>query len=607
MSLAPNPNGRRYSPISLSSSPSNLLPPQRFSNSSFGSDVSPIYANFARSPISANPPPEQDLTLARQISISRSISEKYSLAPDPRQWGTDLLLPEPDDDLHNPDRLEKGTEYTADFFTRRGAQNLGCLIILVVGLLALFAGYPLASYFTRHPLSTLGGFNVGGINSTGQISSFTGNWGLVDLDTPQEAYTIQSFSDPSVTMELVFSDEFNVDGRTFYPGDDPYWEAVDLNYWQTGDLEWYDPSAITTANGALEITLTNVENHGLNYMSGMMSTWNKFCFTGGLVLASVTLPGSPNVSGLWPAVWSMGNLGRAGYGASLEGMWPYTYDACDVGTVANQTVNGLPSAATVNGDPANGGVLSFLPGQRLSRCTCSGESHPGPVHEDGTYVGRSAPEIDMFEALIGPNGGQISQSAQWGPFNEGYHYFNTSANVIIPNATETQQNQYLGGVFQQATSGLSSTNSQCYELTGQCFSTYGFEYKPGFDDAYISWIANDQVTWQLNAAAMAADTVVEISARPVSQEPMYLITNLGISPSFGFIDLEHLTFPTKMRIDWIRVYQPEGQTNIGCDPQDFPTQAYINEYEEAYTNPNLTTWHDDFGQPYPKNSFLGQC
>jgi hypothetical protein len=33
-------------------------------------------------------------------------------------------------------------------------------------------------------------------------------------------------------MQLVFSDEFRVDGRTFYPGDDPYWEAVDLHYWE---------------------------------------------------------------------------------------------------------------------------------------------------------------------------------------------------------------------------------------------------------------------------------------------------------------------------------------------------------------------------------------
>ncbi len=32
-------------------------------------------------------------------------------------------------------------------------------------------------------------------------------------------------------MVLVFSDEFNVDGRSFYPGDDPYWEAEDYHYW----------------------------------------------------------------------------------------------------------------------------------------------------------------------------------------------------------------------------------------------------------------------------------------------------------------------------------------------------------------------------------------
>jgi len=45
-------------------------------------------------------------------------------------------------------------------------------------------------------------------------------------------------------------------------------------------------------------------------------------------------------------------------------------------------------------------VLSFLPGQRLSRCTCADESHPGPKHSDGTFVGRSAPEIDIFEAQV---------------------------------------------------------------------------------------------------------------------------------------------------------------------------------------------------------------
>lgn len=258
-----------------------------------------------------------------------------------------------------------------------------------------------------------------GVNGVhrGQKPSMAGNWGVIDLDTPQDAYTKPDYLNGK-HWQLVFSDEFNVDGRTFYPGDDPFWEAVDLHYWQTNNLEWYDPAAITTRNGSLEITLSRKETHGLHFQGGMMSTWNKFCFTGGLIEASVMLPGVNNVVGLWPAIWTMGNLGRAGYGASLEGMvsrcshtvftpssrhcfqWPYTYDSCDVGTVANQSINGLPVAATINGDKQQDGILSFLPGQKLSRCTCPGESHPGPVHEDQSYVGRAAPEIDMFEAQV---------------------------------------------------------------------------------------------------------------------------------------------------------------------------------------------------------------
>jgi len=121
-----------------------------------------------------------------------------------------------------------------------------------------------------------------------QVPTMPGNWGLIDLDTPKEAYTKRSWDDPTQTMRLVFSDEFNVDGRTFYPGDDPYWEAVDLHYWVglaipalhdphplnaepkgTNDMEWYDPAAITTANGSLVITLSEKLNHDLDYQSGM--------------------------------------------------------------------------------------------------------------------------------------------------------------------------------------------------------------------------------------------------------------------------------------------------------------------------------------------------
>ncbi|GJE87669.1 glycoside hydrolase family 16 protein [Phanerochaete sordida] len=601
-SLRPN----QYSGSS-SSSTSSLLSPQSRSPGAQG--VQPAFAQSPRSVSVSEASLDDSRYTGKSAPIPQSISDKFSLSPNPNEWGANLSIEyrEADDFIHNPDpRRDRKSDRGGDFFTYRALTNLGCLIVLIVGLLALFAGYPIISHFTKKEQSTLGGFNLGGINASGQIPTMPGNWGLVDLDTPSDAYTKQDYMNGK-NWQLIFSDEFNVPGRSFYPGDDPYWEAVDLHYWQTNNLEWYDPAAITTKDGSLQITLSQKETHGLNYQGGMMSTWNKFCFTGGLVETSVVLPGINNIVGLWPAVWTMGNLGRAGYGASLEGMWPYTYDSCDIGTVANQSMNGLPVAATEGGDPSEDGVLSFLPGQRLSRCTCAGESHPGPVHSDGTYVGRSAPEIDIFEAQISDDAGQVSQSAQWGPFNAGYEWFNTTDNLIIPDPSLTVQNTYIGGAFQQATSGVTQTNQEAYELTGGQFSVYGFQYQPGFDGGYISWIANGKLAWTLKQPGMAADSRVEIGARPIPQEPMYLIANLGMSRNFGEVDLDHLTFPTTMKIDYIRVYQDPDHINYGCDPDDFPTQAYINTYIEAYTNPNLTTWRNDFGQPFPKNSFLGQC
>lgn len=539
----------------------------------------------------------------------QSISDKFSLSPDPSSWGATLAmnLEEPDDELHNPDpRRDRKNDRGGSVFTYRGLTNLGCLVFLAVGMVTLFAGYPMISYFTKQSPSNEGGFNIGGINASGQIPTMTNNYGLIDVDTPTSAHTYTSFADSS-QWQLVFSDEFEVEGRTFWPGDDPYWEAVNLHYWQTNDLEWYYPDQVTTRNGSLEITLSEREMNNLSFTSGLLSTWNKFCFTGGMVLASVSLPGTNDVSGLWPAVWSMGNLGRVGYGASLEGMWPYSYDACDVGTAPNQTVNGVPAAA-VTGNPYDSSPLSYLPGQRLSRCTCKGESHPGPMHSDGTYVGRSAPEIDVFESQVILQG-QVSQSAQWAPMNYAYQWSNTSQNYNIPNPDVTQLNSYLGGVYQQSTSGVTNTNQNCYTQKTGCFSTYGYQYKPGYsaDGGYISWITNDVVGWTLDAGALVADPVTQISDRPIPQEPMYLITNLGISENFQTVDFTNLIFPATMRIDWIRVYQPQGSINIGCDPKDFPTAAYINEYIEAYTNPNLTTWKNDFKQPFPKNNLTTGC
>lgn len=40
-----------------------------------------------------------------------------------------------------------------------------------------------------------------------------------------------------------------------------------------------------------------------------------------------------------------------------------------------------------------------------------------------------------------------------------------------------------------------------------------------------------------------------------------------------------------MSIDYIRVYQPKDAINIGCDPKEFPTAAYIETFVYVLTYP----------------------
>ena len=83
-----------------------------------------------------------------------------------------------------------------------------------------------------------------------------------------------------------------------------------MHYWGTNNLEWYSPRQATTSNGKLLVTLDDQPTHELNYSGTMITTWNKFCFTGGYLIANMSLPGESDVWGLWPAFWMMGNLGR---------------------------------------------------------------------------------------------------------------------------------------------------------------------------------------------------------------------------------------------------------------------------------------------------------
>jgi hypothetical protein len=211
--------------------------------------------------------------------------------------------PDAEDRLHDPDISDQKSTLLA----LRGLMNVGVLVLLITGLLCLFIFYPVLSFIRNNARNLAIDGNIR-INGTGQapvlwvtmvvlgnlISHLIYSFqmpNLIDKDTPSSAKTRTGFDGQE--YELVFSDEFEVDGRSFYPGDDPYWEAVDLWYGATGDVEWYDPGQVTTKNGKLRILMENVATNGLQYRSGMLQSWNKFCFTTGYIEVSVTLPG-PN-------------------------------------------------------------------------------------------------------------------------------------------------------------------------------------------------------------------------------------------------------------------------------------------------------------------------
>lgn len=145
-----------------------------------------------------------------------------------------------DDDIVMRSGLKKKTSRRrCGVFSIRGILNLGALLLLTLGLVTVFAVLPVLTYFRAHAFKTQlsvnsGGYNLGGINGSGQVPVINNLRGLIDPTTPSDVMSRQGFNGQQ--YNLVFSDEFTEDGRTFWPGDDPYWEAVNLHYWATGEV-----------------------------------------------------------------------------------------------------------------------------------------------------------------------------------------------------------------------------------------------------------------------------------------------------------------------------------------------------------------------------------
>ncbi|KAJ9113432.1 beta-glucan synthesis-associated protein [Naganishia cerealis] len=491
---------------------------------------------------------------------------------------------EPDDYLHNPDPIADALYdknrfmYDLKNMDRRSMGGLFGIIFLVIAVICVFILFPVLTYSGVADHYTPESYEILTHYKYPILSAIRTS--LVDPDTPDEYLTRKVTTG---TWKLVFSDEFNKDGRTFYDGDDQFFTAPNFHYAATHDLEWYDPDAVWTENGTLNLRMDAFKNHDLFYRSGMVQSWNKMCFTQGMIEFSAQLPNYGNVSGLWPGLWTMGNLGRPGYMATTDGVWPYTYEACDAGITANQS---SPDG------------ISYLPGQRLPLCACSGLDHPN------VGTGRGAPEIDALEAEYASNLklGLASQSMQIAPFD--IWYIPDYNFASINDDTVTSINSYAGGPFQQAVSGVTTLNNAWYEkYEDPKFQMYGYEYLNDDDDGYCTWYVGEPT---LTVKAYALGPNGNIDFRRISKEPMSVIMNLGISNNWAYIDWPSLNFPVTMRIDHVRVYQPEDQISVTCDPEDHPTYQYIQDHLNAYENVNLTSW-EDAGYSFPKNKLLHGC
>eukprot|EP00596_Hydrurales_sp_CCMP1899_P010011 CAMPEP_0119039412 /NCGR_PEP_ID=MMETSP1177-20130426/8873_1 /TAXON_ID=2985 /ORGANISM="Ochromonas sp, Strain CCMP1899" /LENGTH=582 /DNA_ID=CAMNT_0007003233 /DNA_START=119 /DNA_END=1864 /DNA_ORIENTATION=- len=451
-----------------------------------------------------------------------------------------------------------------------------------------------------------------------QTTSFSG-W--IDPDTIFDHKTMVSYTDGK-TYDLVMSDEFNREGRSFKDGDDPMWTAIDKSdddqtAQGRGSLQFYNASQVTTENGFLVIKTTTEDTKwkGFNpyknqkeemsrhFKSGMVQSWNKFCFTGGIFEVDIQFPGRHDVGGLWPAIWLLGNLGRATFESSTNLMWPWSYGDCD---------RSMQSAQEISG--------------------CDVTQHYSLI----SGKGRGATEIDLVEVMPGPDSKlpmlknnvhrpyssmtlQLAPgipASQHRPFAGTLPEWGFTWYKNLTYGANTSINPFFYGTYLAATKasdpiGRSTKESyQCDALSSMMtlnetyFNSpkrFRLEWQPG-SDGYIHWYVDGEFRFGVEGEGITA------FGAKIPDEPSYMIMNTAISTSWGFpnppfgcneYDCKTTegqcgfnpgfckSLPAKFLIDNVRVYQnkDDPRQNIGCNPKDRPTRKFIKAKEYRYSIP----------------------
>ena len=194
----------------------SLLPPK------FSSRCNSMVSSSGDSVVSL----QSDSKYPSEISTIRGLVP-YAYDPALDEMGP----PDAEDYLHDP-KSKGGFKGDKGEFPWRGILNVAVLLLLVLGLLILFIFYPVLTFYRNAARNNAIDGNIR-INATGASSlssaafvaySFAGQSPvlfqmpeIIDAETPASART-HTGTDGS-QYELVFSDEFTLDGRTFYPGE----------------------------------------------------------------------------------------------------------------------------------------------------------------------------------------------------------------------------------------------------------------------------------------------------------------------------------------------------------------------------------------------------
>ena len=168
-------------------------------------------------------------------------------------------------------------------------------------------------------------------------------------------------------------------------------------------------------------------------------------------------------------------------------------------------------------------------------------------------------------------------------------------------------NAFKGSPYQESISAITWLNNSWYN--GSAYQIFAMEYQPGAS-GYITFFIGDVATWHIDGTALKPNG--NVGQRLIPVEPMTLIANLGMSPTYADIEWEGMTaeLPATMRVDYIRIYQdtndPSQGHSLGCDPPGYESTKYIANHPRAYLNPNMTQWNDT-GYEWPKNGFVNGC